>query len=159
MFCGSKPQDHVHPNQTQPPPDPNEKDARLQHFTWTAEEDQQLKALHSQFPTNWSLISDVFNSSRVTIPTDARSPWDCYQRLLSISKVDNKDEYSAGRPGTPSEPGRSPVAQREGLGPRASVRKPPVQAKTAGKRATRHALLHDAMRKIMKKRDSKPAGT
>ncbi|KAF9510866.1 hypothetical protein BS47DRAFT_1487193 [Hydnum rufescens UP504] len=159
MFCGSKPQDHVHPNQSQPPPDPNEKDARLQHFTWTAEEDQQLKALHSQFPTNWSLISDVFNSSRVTIPTDVRSAWDCYQRLSSISKLDVKDEHPVGRLGTPSELGKSSTVPKEGWSSKASVKKPPpAQSKAVGKRATRHALLHDAIRKTIKKREFKPAG-
>jgi chromatin modification-related protein VID21 len=159
MFCGSKPQDHVHPNQSQPPPDPNEKDARLQHFTWTTEEDQQLKALHSQFPTNWSLISDVFNSSRVTIPTDVRSAWDCYQRLSSISKLDVKDEHPVGRLGTPSEFGRSSTVPKEGWNSKASVKKPPpAQSKAVGKRATRHALLHDAIRKTIKKREFKPAG-
>lgn len=39
-----------------------------------------MKRLVDTYPYNWQLISDNFNSSKVTIPTDRRSAWDCYER-------------------------------------------------------------------------------
>ncbi|KAK4687612.1 chromatin modification-related protein VID21, partial [Tremellales sp. Uapishka_1] len=45
---------------------------------WTTDEDKMLMKLIATYPFNWGLISDAFNSEKITIPTDKRSPWDCY---------------------------------------------------------------------------------
>lgn len=48
-------------------------------LVWTAEEDECLKKLVSMYPFNWQLIADSFNSEVVTIPTEKRLPYDCFE--------------------------------------------------------------------------------
>lgn len=49
-------------------------------LVWTPEEDDCLKRLVSMYPFNWQLIADSFNSEVVTIPTEKRLPYDCFER-------------------------------------------------------------------------------
>jgi len=49
-------------------------------LVWTAEEDAALQKLVAMYPFNWHLIADSFNSEVVTIPTEKRLPYDCYER-------------------------------------------------------------------------------
>lgn len=52
---------------------------------WNPTDDAILKRLVEKYPGNWILIADAFNSSRVTISTDRRSPAECYERWLELS--------------------------------------------------------------------------
>jgi chromatin modification-related protein VID21 len=49
-------------------------------LAWTPEEDAALQKLVAMYPFNWHLIADSFNSEVVTIPTERRLPYDCYER-------------------------------------------------------------------------------
>jgi chromatin modification-related protein VID21 len=49
-------------------------------LVWTAAEDAALQKLVAMYPFNWHLIADSFNSEIVTIPTEKRLPYDCYER-------------------------------------------------------------------------------
>lgn len=49
-------------------------------LVWTPEEDECLKRLVAMYPFNWQLIADSFNSQVVTIPTERRLPYDCFER-------------------------------------------------------------------------------
>jgi len=49
-------------------------------LVWTPEEDAALQKLVAMYPFNWHLIADSFNSEVVTIPTERRLPYDCYER-------------------------------------------------------------------------------
>lgn len=49
-------------------------------LVWTSEEDAALQKLVAMYPFNWHLIADSFNSEVVTIPTEKRLPYDCYER-------------------------------------------------------------------------------
>jgi chromatin modification-related protein VID21 len=49
-------------------------------LTWSPEEDAVLKRLVGMYPFNWALVADSFNSEIVTIPTEKRLPYDCYER-------------------------------------------------------------------------------
>jgi chromatin modification-related protein VID21 len=72
LFDGPK------PAVPQPPP-PGQPRKRLEHF-WSERDDLILKEAVEKYPSNWLLICDIFHSSRVTISTDRRTPWDCYER-------------------------------------------------------------------------------
>jgi chromatin modification-related protein VID21 len=49
-------------------------------LVWTPEEDATLQKLVGMYPFNWALIADSFNSEIVTIPTERRLPFDCFER-------------------------------------------------------------------------------
>jgi len=49
-------------------------------LVWTPEEDATLQKLVAMYPFNWALIADSFNSEIVTIPTERRLPYDCFER-------------------------------------------------------------------------------
>ena len=52
---------------------------------WTAGEDHSLKQYAKDFPSNWPLISDrLSNRSYFTPSIYRRTPWECYERLLSM---------------------------------------------------------------------------
>jgi Myb-like DNA-binding domain len=72
LFDGPK------PAVPQPPP-PGQPRKRVEHF-WSERDDLILKEAAEKYPNNWLLICDTFHSSRVTISTDRRTPWDCYER-------------------------------------------------------------------------------
>jgi chromatin modification-related protein VID21 len=50
------------------------------HLTWSDEEDAALHRLVTTYPFHWQLIADSFNSEIVTIPTEKRTPYDCWDR-------------------------------------------------------------------------------
>lgn len=155
MFSGRKATDHVHPNHFVPPFEPKDVELRLQWFTWSPDEDQLLKQLYNQFGLNWSLIADVFNSTRVTISTDVRTPWDCFQRWVRVGNS-LEDVPQGGRMGTPSDAGGPSASSRRDTIPK--TKKPPVQSKGPTKMMLRHNMLYEAIRKTVKKRESKLPG-
>lgn len=169
MFSGSKARDHIHPISSLLPPDPRDREGRLIHFVWTPEEDQLLKNVIHQYGSNWALVADVFNNSRITIPTDRRSPWDCYQRWLGIRGDGGADDGLA----LASQPGMTPGGPRSGTvpmtpqsqiraglagGPPGTVSNRKVSSQIAaaraagGRRNMRHAILFDVMKKTAGKR-------
>jgi len=52
---------------------------------WTWEDDQQLRGLVKEFPSNWGLISDKMSPKTLFPSTiQRRTPWECYERLLGM---------------------------------------------------------------------------
>lgn len=49
-------------------------------LSWSDEEDEVLHRLVSTYPFHWQLIADSFNSEIVKIPTERRTPYDCWDR-------------------------------------------------------------------------------
>lgn len=122
---------------------------RLPDHTWTPQDDTVLKQLVERYPNNWVLIAEAFNTARVTIPTEKRTWMEC------------RDRYVA-RFMTPGGGGEDPHA---------AVQSPTVTMATRGtKRASsaatpapgpnptdykrrRHNLMHETIRKAVKKRE------
>lgn len=141
-------------------------------MAWSPDEDQLLKQIVERYPGNWTLIADVFNSSRVTISTDKRTAWDC------LARWDAK--WNEGRilaPGNvPTTPGISAEGSLDLTSFPGPIPPTPVSSQTmwmmtrkrsAGqlnlslndqqvesRKRRRHNHMHDAMRKSAKKRES-----
>ena len=62
------------------PAAPAAPEARAAQLSWTTEDDVFLAALAKQYHDHWPLICDLFNAARQTLPTERRTPWDCYDR-------------------------------------------------------------------------------
>ncbi|PWN48969.1 hypothetical protein IE53DRAFT_370153, partial [Violaceomyces palustris] len=80
------------------PTAPASPDARAAQFMWTPEEDSHLLTLAKQYNNNWSLVSDLFNSTRLTISIDKREPWDCYDRAKRIQQAADEGKPPPGPP-------------------------------------------------------------
>lgn len=72
------------------PAAPPSADIRAAQFLWTPEEDQYLLALAKQYNCHWQLVSDLFNSTRMSVPTDRRDAWDCFDRVARINQAAQK---------------------------------------------------------------------
>ncbi|KAF9453258.1 hypothetical protein P691DRAFT_771618 [Macrolepiota fuliginosa MF-IS2] len=57
-----------------------DKGRRTTEHQWSANDDTLLKSLIDRYPYNWQLISESFNATRVTTPTDKRTARDCFER-------------------------------------------------------------------------------
>lgn len=68
-----------HPSSVPPIPQPAAHKIRPT-LAWTEEEDQYLCHLVSIYPFNWPLITDSFNSEMITIPTEIRNAYECWER-------------------------------------------------------------------------------
>lgn len=156
MFAGLIKRDHYLPHCIIPN-EPHDSEARSILFVWTAEEDKQLKALYNQFGANWQLISDVFNSSRITIETDVRGPWDCYKRWRTLVGDDKPGE--GGRPSMTASTSNTAVTRREAAAKAAPQRKVTLQVAAAraagGRRPMRHSILFEVIRRLMHSRARK----
>lgn len=69
------------------PAAPANAEARATQFLWTSEEDDYLLSLIKQYGQHWQLISDLFNATRLSVPTDFREAWDCYDRYQRIQQA------------------------------------------------------------------------
>ena len=116
--------------------------------------------LAKQYSCNWQLVSDLFNSTRLAVPTDRREPWDCYDRfkriqqsskdgLTSTPQAQLPTEYSAAtEDGAPPVHNNSLISKRDRLNKR-------ITAKHDGSRKKlRRTTLVDLMRRSAKKRDA-----
>lgn len=122
---------------------------------WTPEDDALLKKLTDKYPGNWFLIADAFNSSRVTIPVDRRSPLDCQERW--------RIRFSgAPPPEEDSRPPPTPTTQMTTRGTKRSLStsvNTPINgaagsSQTEPRKRRRHNLMHEAIRKAVKKREA-----
>jgi chromatin modification-related protein VID21 len=165
---GSKPvnMSSTHPLNLPTPP----KDAlrRSSEQAWTSSEDLLLKSLADKYPNNWLLITDSFNSSRVTISTDKRTPWDCRERWSVRwgpgSLLATRDGQ-AGPSSSPVEGATSPVTPTVGQMTTRGVKRlasASIAANNASSNASgsdsrkrrRHNIMYDAIRKAAKKREA-----
>lgn len=152
------------------PPKDNKK--RLDH-AWSPSEDALLKSFVEKYPSNWTLVADSFNSARVAISIDKRTPWECFERWnLKLSGKPSgvpglADVASpAGVDGTPppaTPVSSSPQAQMTTRGVKrlANINITHGQASGAGATVSsdtikrrRHSLMHETIRKTAKKREA-----
>ncbi|KAH7908579.1 hypothetical protein BJ138DRAFT_1157329 [Hygrophoropsis aurantiaca] len=169
LFDGMKPINLLTINPTVLQPKDTKK--RVEHV-WSPNEDTLLKTLVERYPNNWSLIADSFNSSRVTISVDKRTPWECLERWNSRWGSGNRAGPSSGLPDISSPatkdetpPPATPSSQAQmttrGVKRLASISVAQSQASGAGtgqtsdaKKRRRHALMYDTIRKTAKKRET-----
>lgn len=127
----------------------------LEH-AWTPEDDALLKKVVDKYPGNWILIADAFNSLRITIPVDKRSPLDCQERWRVRFG-------GAAPPEEDSRPPPTPTTQMTTRGTKRSLStsiSAAASSSTAGasqaesRKRRRHNLMHDAIRKAVKKREA-----
>lgn len=168
------------------PQAPAAPDVRAAQFLWTAEEDGFLLTLVKQYNNNWTLISDLFNSTRMTVPTDRREAWDCFDRWKRIQEaaaegrpppgppqlpsVQPQQTSQPGQPGQTGQPGPGQTSAGSEGSPPAPVNSLAAKRERLNKKLTskydgsrkklRRVNLIDVMRKCAKRRDAaqKPAG-
>ncbi|KAJ7184286.1 hypothetical protein C8R46DRAFT_1063570 [Mycena filopes] len=135
---------------------------RVVHM-WTIPDDNLLKTFSEKYPNNWALIAECYNSARLTISTDKRSPRDCQERWKerwapettaklpeSTPAEDPPPTPTASLPPTPT-----PSMTTRGIKRLASVSvsgPPPVASGSDAKKRRRHQFVQETMRKASKKR-------
>ena len=145
------------------------RNAEHEGVAWTPAEDALLKQVAERYPNNWPLVADTFNSSRVTIPTDKRTSWECAERWTLLFK-ENKTASSSRditEESASASPASSYMATRghkrplnqintgssSGAGSAAAAGEP--------KKRRRHTVMYETLRKTVKKREAmqKNSGT
>ncbi|KAH7927096.1 hypothetical protein BV22DRAFT_1118490 [Leucogyrophana mollusca] len=150
---------------------PKDAKKRAEHI-WSPNEDTLLKTMVERYPNNWTLVADSFNSSRVTISIDKRTPWECFERWNSRWGGINRAGPSSIPPdisspatydGTPPPTAPSSQAQMTTRGVKrlASISVAQGQGTGGGsgqssdtKKRRRHALMFETIKKVAKKRDA-----
>ncbi|CAE6523513.1 unnamed protein product [Rhizoctonia solani] len=141
----------THPVPAHVPPTPRDAQARVERVTWTPEDDQLLKSVCDAYPNSWTLTADVFNSSRVTIKPDVRTPWDCYERYTKL--------YGGGAIGDEKAQGPMEIALPSPGGTVRKDVKPPIgdsksKKQFDNKKQLRQFHLYDTLRKVVRKREN-----
>jgi hypothetical protein len=172
LFDGVKPQT-VGGTVVLHPPKDNKK--RLDR-AWSPSEDALLKSLVEKYPSNWTLVADSFNSARVTISIDKRTPWECFERWNL--KLGGKPSGVPGHadvtspmgvdgtspPATPSTSTQQVQMTTRGVKRLANINIAQGQAGGAGVtgvtissdtiKRRRHSLMYETIRKTAKKREA-----
>ena len=161
LFGGVKPS--MAPDRSFPLREPADARRRVAEQIWTSSDDVLLKTLVERYPNNWPLIADAFNSSRVTVSTDLRLPWDCYERYntrWSGHSTTFKEPMSTSSLGdaSPVPASRDQMTTR-GVKRLASVSagvvpSPGGYANEPSKKRRRHLLMSETIRKAAKKREA-----
>ncbi|KAG1730571.1 hypothetical protein EDB19DRAFT_1929409 [Suillus lakei] len=137
---------------------------RSEHL-WSSDEDSLLKSLVDRYPNNWLLVADSFNSSRVTISTDKRTPWECFERWSSRFgsghrfHPDVNSPVNAERTPPPASTSAQGQMTTRGVKRLASMSVTQNQSPGAGltsdtKKRRRHTFMYETMRKAAKKREA-----
>ncbi|OCH86567.1 hypothetical protein OBBRIDRAFT_890404 [Obba rivulosa] len=144
-----------------PPKDPRRRVAEL---VWTPQEDLLLKQIVERYPHNWLLVADIFNSARVTISTDRRTAWDCYDRWISrwgggrpsgSETHAFADEDARVVPPTPTQMTTRGHKRSASISVAAGSASStgPIPLNPEPRKRRRHNLMHDAIRKAIKKKE------
>lgn len=137
---------------------------RSEHL-WSSDEDSLLKTLVERYPNNWLLVADSFNSSRNTISTDKRTPWECFERWSSRFgsghrlHPDVNSPVNAERTPPPASTSAQGQMTTRGVKRLASMSVTQNQSPGAGltsdtKKRRRHTFMYETMRKAAKKREA-----
>jgi chromatin modification-related protein VID21 len=137
---------------------------RSEHL-WSSDEDTLLKILVERYPNNWLLVADSFNSSRVTISTDKRTPWECFERWSSRFgnghrlHPDVNSPVNTERTPPPASTSAQGQMTTRGVKRLASMSVTQNQSPGAGltsdtKKRRRHTFMYETMRKAAKKREA-----
>lgn len=153
------------------PPKDNKK--RLDH-AWSPLEDVLLKSFVEKYPSNWTLVTDSFNSTRVTISIDKRTPWECFERWnlkfgSKPSGISGHADVTSPADGTPPPATPSTSPQQVQMTTRGVKRLANIniaQGQVGGVSPTgvtitsdtikrrRHSLMYETIRKTAKKREA-----
>ncbi|CAE6481984.1 unnamed protein product [Rhizoctonia solani] len=140
----------THPVPAHVPTAPRDAQARLERVTWTPDDDALLKSICDAYPNSWTLAADIFNSSRVTIKPDVRTPWDCYDRYTKL--------YGGGTAGDDKAGPMEIALPSPGGTLRKDVKPPVVDIKSKktfeNKKQQRQHYLYDTLRKVVRKREN-----
>lgn len=123
---------------------------------WSSSDDSLLKSLVERYSTNWPLISECFNSSRVTTVTDKRTATDCFERwkerfgserkaIVAETAHASEDVTSLTNSNQMTTRGVKRLAS-------ASVSSPSTAFTSDARKRLRHGSLSDAVRRTAKKR-------
>lgn len=137
---------------------------RSEHL-WSSDEDSLLKTVVERYPNNWLLAADSFNSSRVTISTDKRTPWECFERWSSRFgsghrlHPDVNSPVNAERTPPPASTSAQGQMTTRGVKRLANMSVTQNQSPGAGltsdaKKRRRHTFMYETMRKAAKKREA-----
>ena len=137
---------------------------------WTWAEDEQLKSLVRECSYNWSLIAAMAStSSAFASGAERRTPWECFERWVSLGSLDGLPNDMARTPYFKAYQARIDAAQRtiaqqnqnaqQQVGPNGAVtpvprRRPTTSIRVERRRNQKHLALIDAMRKLAKKREA-----
>jgi chromatin modification-related protein VID21 len=137
---------------------------------WTYAEDEQLKSLVRECSYNWSLISSMASTPSIfTSGAERRTPWECFERWVSLGSLEGLPNDMARTPYFKAYQSRIDAAQRtiaqqnqnaqQQVGPNGAVTPVPRRRATTSVRVERrrnqkHLALIDAMRKLAKKREA-----
>lgn len=131
-------------------------------IVWTPAEDALLRQIAEKYPNNWSLIAEAFNSSRVTISTDRRTPWDCWEHFKELTAEGRAAGETESRPATPAA--AAAAAHMTTRGYKRTANQSVAAAggsSTSGsgqssepRKKVRHNLMHDTLRKAAKRREA-----
>lgn len=144
------------------PAEPTQPDARAALFMWTPDEDNYLMTLAKQYHSNWALVADLFNSTRLNTATDKREPWDCYDRCKRIEQAAAEGKPP---PGPPPMPAPAVDADKDGKkgdgkdGDASNAKRDKLSKKMGSKydgskRKQRRSNLMEVMRKSAKRREA-----
>ncbi|KAG6891328.1 hypothetical protein C0992_008782 [Termitomyces sp. T32_za158] len=124
---------------------------------WSNAEDTLLKSLCDRYPNNWALISECFNASRLTVPTDKRTPRDCLDRWREKWGPENRRALETPPTVEATPPPTSTQMTTRGVKRLASasissVSPSGMPAGSEPRKKRRHALVLETIRKAGKKR-------
>lgn len=135
---------------------------RTTEHQWSVNDDTLLKSLIDRYPYNWQLISESFNATRVTTPTDKRTARDCFERWREKWAPEVRRHPEAPSQAAPAPvPEESPAASTSQMTTRGVKRLASSMATTsvAGasggsepKKRRRHILLQETIRRSVKKK-------
>ncbi|KAG1749128.1 uncharacterized protein EDB91DRAFT_1235613 [Suillus paluster] len=136
---------------------PKDGKKRSDHI-WSSDEDTLLKTFADRYPNNWLLVADSFNSSRVTISTDKRTPWECFERWSSCFGSGHRFHPDERTPPPASTSAQGQMTTR-GVKRLANMSVTQNQSPGAGlssdtKKRRRHTFMYETMRKAAKKREA-----
>lgn len=132
---------------------------------WTQTEDDELRRLVREFSYNWSLISSYLSSpSRFTSEAERRTPWECFERWVSLEGLPaemSKTQYfkayqSRLQAAQKTIEAQQVMQQNQGNNtPHLPMRRRTTQPCTVDRRKNnKYMHLVDAMRKLAKKREA-----
>lgn len=147
-----------------PPPPRDVRKRNAEHgdaIAWAPAEDASLKQAVERYPYNWHLIADAFNSLRVTISTDKRSPWECLERWKEkFSAAARADATEESAPSTSSASASASHMTTRGL--KRSANQSVTMSGNGGasgatqgesRKRRRHSAMHDTIKRTAKRRE------
>ena len=122
---------------------------------WSQPDDNLLKSLIDKYSMNWNLIAECYNASRLTTPTDRKSPQECFERWKERWGPATNKPNLAEVASTAEETGAS--SSGVSLRKRSTTATPNLNMQTMtssndSKKRRRHILLQDSIRKLGKRR-------